>query len=223
MQTYLNPDRKWIFGQSSRIYFYKYFDPTEKIMAGVNVYELDPKDFRLTNHIAAERARWEPRLGQWIFENGWAREFTPKGERFQNFSGQATTFPQLTEKPDWFLRENLQDKQMNFQQLAAYIQELRQSGVDTIALQVQYYRKFAVPMFAAIMALLSIPFAFKVGNRGAMAGVGISFGVAIAYWSLNMLSAQVGYVNLLPAAVAAWTPDAVFSLAGLYLFLRMRT
>ena len=223
VQTYLNPNRKWIFGQSSRIYFYKYFDSTEKIMAGVNVYELDPKDFRLTNHISAERARWEPRLGKWIFENGWSREFTKQGERFQNFSGQATTFPQLTERPDWFLRENLQDKQMNFQQLAAYIRELQQSGVDTIALRVQYYRKFAVPMFAAIMALLSIPFAFAVGNRGAMAGVGVSFGVAIAYWSLNMLSAQVGNVSLLPAAVAAWTPDAVFSLAGLYLFLRMKT
>ena len=53
---------------------------------------------------------------------------------------------------------------MNFQQLAAYIRELQQSGFDTIALQVQFYRKFAVPLFAAIMALISVPFSFAVGK-----------------------------------------------------------
>ena len=26
VQTYLHPERKWIFGQGSRIYYYKYFD-----------------------------------------------------------------------------------------------------------------------------------------------------------------------------------------------------
>ena len=112
---------------------------------------------------------------------------------------------------------------MNFQQLSAYIRELQQSGFDTIALQVQFYKKFAVPLFAVIMALIAIPFAFLVGNRGAMAGVGISFGIAIAYVAVNLLSEQVGDINLLPAAVAAWSPDTVFTLAGLYFFSRMRT
>jgi LPS export ABC transporter permease LptG len=223
VQTYLRPDRKWIFGQSSRIFFYKYFDTSERIMAGVNVYELDPANFRITRQISAERARWEPTLKKWIFENGWARDFKPKGEVFLNFTGQATTFNELTERPDYFLKEVLQDKQMNFEQLAAYIKELQQSGFDTIPLQVQFYRKFAVPLFAAIMALLSVPFSFAVGNRGAMAGVGMSFAIAIAYWAISLLSEQVGNVNLLPAGLAAWSPDAVFTLAGLYFFARMRT
>lgn len=223
VQTYLRPDRKWIFGLGSRIYYYKYFDPVEKVMLGVNVYELDPSNFRLLRHISAERARWERTLRKWVFENGWSRDFTPKGELFNNFTGQATTFAELHEPPDYFLKEVLQDKQMNFRQLAAYIRELQQSGFDTIALQVQFYKKFAVPLFAAIMALISIPFAFLVGNRGAMAGVGISFGIAIAYWAISILSEQVGNINLLPAAVAAWSPDAVFTLAGMYFFSRMRS
>lgn len=225
VQTYLRADRKWIFGKGSRIYYYKYFEPTDKVMAGVNVYELDPANFRLTRHISAERARWEPRLGQWIYENGWARDWNAKGieTKFENFQGRATTFAELTEKPDYFLKEVLQDKQMNFEQLSTYIRELQQSGFDTIALQVQFYRKFAVPLFACIMALLSIPFSFAVGNRGAMAGVGVSFGIGGAYIAINLLCEQVGNVNLLPAALAAWAPDVVFTLAGLYFFSRMRT
>ena len=97
------------------------------------------------------------------------------------------------------------------------------SGVGTIALEVEFYRKFSVPLFALIMALISVPFAFLAGNRGAMAGVGISFGIAIAYWATNSISYQLGTVALLPAAAAAWAPDAVFALAGFYFFSRMRT
>jgi lipopolysaccharide export LptBFGC system permease protein LptF len=33
----------------------------------------------------------------------------------------------------------------------------------------------------------------------------------------------MGNVSYLPPAVAAWSPDALFSLAGLYLILRMRS
>jgi LPS export ABC transporter permease LptG len=223
-QTYLRPDRKWIYGQSSRIFYYKYINPIQKVMAGVNVYELQPSPFRLTKHISAERARWEPTLQKWVFENGWSRTFDSQGgDTFQNFTGQATTFPELTERPDYFLKEVLQDKQMNFEQLSSYIRELQQSGFDTIALQVQFYRKFAVPLFAAIMALISLPFSFAIGHKGAMAGVGVSFGIAIAYVALGKFSEQVGNVNLLPAALAAWSPDVIFSLVGLYFFSRMRT
>jgi lipopolysaccharide export LptBFGC system permease protein LptF len=100
---------------------------------------------------------------------------------------------------------------------------LRQSGFDTVRLQVQYHKKFAVPLFAVIMALLSIPFSFAAANRGAMAAIGVSFGIAIAYWVVSQLFEQVGNVNQLPAVLAAWSPDAVFCLAGLYFLARMRT
>ena len=85
---------------------------------------------------------------------------------------------------------------MNYQQLAAYIRELQRSGIDTITLQVSFYRKFALPLFALVMALISVPFAFLAGNRGAMAGVGVSFTIAIAYWTIGKLFEQLGDVNL---------------------------
>ena len=112
---------------------------------------------------------------------------------------------------------------MNFEQLAAYISELQRSGIDTIALQVSFYRKFSLPLFALVMALISAPFAFLAGNRGAMAGVGVSLGIAVAYWSVGRVFEQLGDVNLLPAALAAWSPDVLFALAGMYFFSRMRT
>ncbi len=227
VQTYLHPDRQWIFDPGSnddpRVFYYKYLDPAQMLMVGPQVYELDPAGFRIRKHIAAEKARWEPALGTWIFENGWSRDFTGRREKFDNFTAQAATFKEINERPDYFLQEVLQDEQMNFQQLAAYIRDLQRSGIDTITLQVRFYRKFALPLFALVMALISVPFAFVAGNRGAMAGVGVSFTIAIAYWSLGKLFEQLGDVNLLPAALAAWSPDALFAMAGMYFFARMRT
>jgi LPS export ABC transporter permease LptG/LPS export ABC transporter permease LptF len=228
VQTYLHPDRHWVFDPGSnndpRVFYFKYIDGAQKLMLGPQVFELDPANFRIHKHISAEKARWEPTLRTWVFENGWSRE-DPGGrrEKFNNFSGQTATFAELDERPDYFLQEVLQDQQMNYLQLAAYIRELQRSGIDTITLQVSFYRKFALPLFALVMALISVPFAFLAGNRGAMAGVGVSFTIAIAYWTLGKLFEQLGDVNLLPAMLAAWSPDVIFAMAGFYFFTRMRT
>lgn len=222
VQTWLDPNRKWIFSPPSRIYYYKYFDPAENVMAGVNVYELDQNSFQLRRHISAERARWEPSLKTWIFQNGWTRDIAGiKESGFRTY--QAMTFAEVDEPPNYFLKEVKQDKQMNFLELQSYIQELQQSGFDTVRLQVQYHKKFSLPLFAAIMALISAPFSFMTGGKGALAGVGVSLGIAIAYYGVNQLFEQIGNVNQLPPEVAAWSPDALFSLAGLYLLARVRT
>ncbi len=218
VQTYLNPTQKWIFGRSSRIYYYKYFDTTEHAMAVASVYELDPKTFDLRREISAERAQWQPSLHTWIFQNGWVREIHGRFERFQ-----VRTFPELDEPPDYFLKKLEQDKQMNFQELDAYISDLQQSGFDTVRLRVQLQKKFSVPLFALIMAMISVPFAFLVGNRGAMAGIGVSIGVAMAYWGIGQLFEQIGNANQLPPGLAAWSPDVLFALAGTYMLLRMRS
>ncbi len=222
VQSYLRADQKYIKGNGPRIYYYRYFDTAENVMVGVNVYEIDPDTFGLVKQISAERAAWQPSLKSWIYQNGWARSLKGVIEtRVDSF--QATTFPELDEPPSYFLKEVKQDKQMNFTELDRYIRDLRESGFDTVKLRVQLHKKFSVPLFALIMGLISVPFGFLVGNRGAMAGIGVSIGIAIVYWGISQLFEQMGNVNQLPPALAAWSPDVLFALAGGYLLLRMRS
>jgi LPS export ABC transporter permease LptG len=223
VQTYANPNRRWIYGKGDRIYNYRSMDVHQAIMSKVNVYELDPVQFHVVHQISADRARWAPELKTWVFENGISQDLHTNHPRYQEFFNASATFHELTETPQWFVKEEKEYKEMNFEELGAYIRDLRASGMETTPLQVQYYRKFSVPLFAVIMALISVPFAFVAGNRGAMTGVGISFGIAIAYWVLGTLFEQIGDLNQLPAVMAAWSPDLIFSLAGLYFMARMRT
>jgi len=218
-QTYRKPG--WIMGRGSRIYYYRYFDRDASMMDDASVFELDPKTFGMVRQITAERARWSPSLNAWVFENGWYSDFT-NGERHPT-RFQVTTFQELTEPPEYFLKEAPKDEQMNFLELMSYIQDLQQSGFDTMRLRTEFFRKFSVPIFALIMALIAAPFGFMVGSRGAMTGIGVAIVTAIAYWAVSSIFDKAGGVGQLPPAMAAWSPDAIFSLTGLYMVLRLKS
>ena len=221
VQTYLHPERKWVI-HDYRIFYFRGFDASEKMMIEPYVFELDPKTFRLMREINANRARWQQNIQQWVWEQGTSRDVCGVVEcNLQNFT--VTSFPEIAETPDDFLIEVKQNQQMNYSELSNYLKYLQDRGFETVKLRVQYYKKFAVPLFALIMAFISVPFGFLVGNRGAMAGIGISIAVAMAYLGVGQLFEQMGNVNYLPAWVAAWAPDALFSIAGLYLMLRMKS
>jgi lipopolysaccharide export LptBFGC system permease protein LptF len=188
----------------------------------VNVFEFQPDRFVLVRHIAAERAQWQNSLNAWVFENGWTRDIrNGRVTAFEHFT--VKVFRDLEEPPSYFLKEVKTYQQMNFSELRDYILDLTQSGFDTVRLRVQFHKKFAFPAFAFVMGLLAVPFAFLTGNRGALAGVAVSLGVAIFYVSINALFEQMGNMNQLPAALAAWSPDVIFALAGSYFLLHLRS
>ena len=58
-QTYLQADRKWIFGQNNDIFYYQVFDPDTNQLGGVSIFEFDPNTFQLTRRIYAAHAHWE--------------------------------------------------------------------------------------------------------------------------------------------------------------------
>ena len=225
-QTWAHADRKWIYGMGPRIYYYNHYDPAQNVMVDVQVYELDTKNYTLRRHISAERAAWQSTVKNWIFQNGRVRDIARAGTGLRvvdHKAFQATTFTELVETPEYFLQEEKQYKQMNFLDLDRYIEKLKQSGFDTVKLQVQYHRKFSVPIFALIMAVIAVPFAFTAGNRGAMASVGVSFLLGIGYVAVTQLFEQVGNLNQLPPPVAAWAPNTVMTIAAAWLFTRMKS
>ena len=60
--TYRRPDRQWVYGQGSRIYYFLHLDPKSAMMSKANVFEIDPKTFHVVHQISADRAQWNDRL-----------------------------------------------------------------------------------------------------------------------------------------------------------------
>jgi lipopolysaccharide export LptBFGC system permease protein LptF len=235
-QTFLRPDRKWISGQSGqqvpdassatpapeRIFYYQAFDPYHKAFANLTVFEFDPKTFTLVRRIFATNAHWDDSSGNWVFDNGWQRTFANQTvASYQPFP--SASFPEIHEQPSYFMKEDHQSQEMNYNELTAYIADLSQSGIDTIPLRVQLERKLADPAITLVMAILAVPFALSMGKRGSLAGVAIAIAVAISYWVVAGTFSELGNINTLPPLLAAWSPDLLFAIAGFYLLLRTPT
>ena len=73
------------------------------------------------------------------------------------------------------------------------------------------------------MAILAVPFALSSGRRGALAGVAMAIGIAVNYWVGIGFFEAMGNASQLPPALAAWSPDLLFGLAGGYLLLKVPT
>ena len=226
-QTFFRPDQKWMFGSQEpgkpdRIFYYQFFDPVNDRFANVTVFEIDPATFTLSRRIFATTAHWEPQVQQWIFENGWVRTF--KGDAVKDYQPfEVSTFPEIPEHPQYFKKESLQSQEMSFAQLRRYIRDLSQSGFDTMPLRVQLNVKLAYPLITLVMAILAIPFALSMGRRGSLTGIAAAIGLAVAYWVTAAIFQAMGNVNMLPAILAAWSPDVLFGLVGSYLLLKTPT
>ncbi len=221
-QTYLRPDRKWIFGQHSDIYYYQFFDPDRDVFGGVSVFQFDAHSFQITHRITADRAHWSSAMGRWVYEQGWERSLSgPAIENYRKFD--VATYPELAEPPVYFKKEIKQSSEMSYDELRRYIHDLEQSGFDVVRLRVQLQKKIAYPLITLVMATLAVPFALSAGKRSALTGVATAIGIGVVYWTISGLFEAMGNLSQLPPAVAAWSPDLVFGFIGGYLILRMPT
>ena len=222
-QTYLRPDRQWIFGQNSDIYYYQFFDSDRDRFANITVFQFDPVTFEVTHRIYASRAHWEPDLKRWIFEQGWERSLRGSAiESFQEF--EVTTFPQFNEPPAYFKKEFVQSSdEMSYAELERYIKDLQQSGFDVVRLRVRLHKKLAYPLITLVMAMLAIPFSLSAGRRSTLTGAAAAVGIAVAYLLVAGTFESLGNLSQLPAPLAAWSPDIIFALVGGYLLLKVPT
>jgi lipopolysaccharide export system permease protein len=74
-----------------------------------------------------------------------------------------------------------------------------------------------------VMALIALPFAFRIGKRGALYGVGIALVLGIFYWMVFAIFTKFGEVGNLPPPIAAWSANILFALAAVYMFLHVET
>ena len=221
-QTYLNPDRKWIFGEHSNIYYYQLFDSERDQFGRLSVFEFSPGTFQLTRRVYAERAHWEEPLRRWVCTQGWRRDL--RGAAIADYrTFDVATFPGVSEPPTYFKKEVKQSSEMNYQELRRYIRDLQQSGFDVVRLRVQLEKKIAFPMITLVMAVLAIPFSLAAGRRGTVTGVATAVGIAVVYWTVSGLFEAMGNISQLPPFLAAWSPDLIFALLGGYMILRVPT
>jgi len=210
----------WFLGKGRYLINFLAYDRDEKELSQVQVFEFHPTKFRLTRRVYAAHARWDG-VG-WVFSDGWMRSFADDG---------SSTYAPITrplrlyysERPEDFATEARAPDQMTFAQLRRYIETIRKSGYAAEELTVKLYTKTSWPFISLVMALIALPFAFRIGKRGALYGVGIGLILGIFYWMIFAVFTKFGEVGNLPAMLSAWSANILFAIAAIYMFLNVET
>ncbi|MFQ5744320.1 MAG: LPS export ABC transporter permease LptF [Acidobacteriota bacterium] len=225
-QSYRPAGGSWIYANGPRVFNFADYDQEHSIFQGLYVFYLSKEAPNLTRVEYADRVEW--RDGGWQAQKGWRLHYldnvpdadTPSARPLEEFV--LTKLP-ISETPEYFSREERLPEQMTASELSAYIKELELQGFDAHTYKVDLQQKLAFPAVAFILALVGIPFGFRMGRQGAMSGIGIGLGLAMLFWTVFVLFRAIGYAEVLPPVLSAWTPHLLFlSLAG-YITLGLRT
>ncbi|MEA2166321.1 MAG: lipopolysaccharide export system permease protein lptG [Thermoanaerobaculia bacterium] len=212
--------RLWFLGKGRYLINFLAYDREEKELSQVQVFEFDPTKFHLTRRVYAEHARWDG-VG-WVFSNGWMRSFPDNGPSTLALINRPLRLF-YSERPEDFATEARAPDQMTFGQLRTYIDTIRRSGYAAEELSVKLYTKTSWPFISLVMALIALPFAFRIGKRGALYGVGVGLILGIIYWMVFAVFTKFGEVGNLPAFLSAWSANVLFSIAAVYMFLNVET
>jgi LPS export ABC transporter permease LptG len=212
--------RLWYHGQGRYLINFLNYDRDAKRLTQVQVFELHPTEFRMARRIYAKRATWNGK--GWAFEDGWMRSFPDNAASTFTLIKEPLVLSYSETPEDFALEVRLPD-QMTYAQLHRYLATLRESGYAADALAVKLYEKTSWPALSLIMALIAMPFAFRMGKRGALYGIAIALVLGIVYWIVFALFVKFGEVGNLPPLLAAWAANILFGLAAGYMFLNVET
>ncbi|REJ82117.1 MAG: LPS export ABC transporter permease LptF [Acidobacteria bacterium] len=219
-RTFKRADQQWLYGRGGYLYHFQFFDEESATLQHLHVFQLDLARLTLTGRLYAETAAYDGR--QWQVRGGWLRRFD--GSVVTDVRELVGPVPvDLPETPEFFDTELKPPEEMGPEELAHFIDRLENAGQETTQYRVQLHSKLAGPGAALVMAFVALPFAFRLGRRGALYGIGIALAIGMIYFALNAFFVTLGDAGALPPLIAVWAPNVLFSTASLYLFLGVQT
>ncbi|HEX8272671.1 MAG TPA: LptF/LptG family permease [Longimicrobiaceae bacterium] len=172
-------------------------------------------------HGFAETARWTAKDG-WKMERGYLRVLTHDGQE-RTFAFTSLGLPQLTETPEELLAEPKEPTEMRYAEMTRFIRAIERSGGDARALVVERAQKLALPAAVFVIVLFGAPLATSSQRGGAAYGVGISLIITLIYLLLFRVMRALGESGAVEPVLAAWVPNLIFLVAGLFLLWRVKT
>ncbi len=202
----------WIRGEGSFINIDN-FDTSTSTLRGITIFLLN-RDLSMRGLMEIPSARWN---GQgWEADEITEWHFLADGKVVNQ---KANTTPPISETPEDLKLLARDADEFTFFDLQKQILDMKSKGIDATPYEVDLQVKLAFPLLSPLMILIAIPFALRKQMSGSMA---FSFGVAMligfGYWVLSGFCISLGHNGALPPWVAAWIPNSVFALIGLFFF-----
>jgi len=208
-------------GEGGRNFSIERLNVAEGRLTEIVMEVVDPGTNRPRAHLTAEYALYEEGVG-WTFNEGFYRVFLEDGEevaaQFQQF--QTLGFE---EKPEEFLKAPRNAEEMTRDEMGRLADIIERSGGTPTKLRVDREEKIAIPVATLVIILFGAPLATSTKRGGTAYGIGVALISTIFYMLLFRISGAVGETGALDPITAAWLPNLVFLVAGVFFLVRVRT
>jgi lipopolysaccharide export system permease protein len=170
--------------------------------------------------ISADRISFDEKTQKYSLFNFTKRKIGIDNDIIEKTEKKDTVFSFDIEdlSPTVFVAETLPIDQLN-----AFINKEKKRGSSNINLYlVVFYRKFSVPVSAFILTIIAVAVSSMKRRGGMGINLAIGIGLAFTYIFLDKVFGVLGDKSAVPAIVAVWIPNVVFSILAIYLLYKSR-
>jgi lipopolysaccharide export system permease protein len=161
--------------------------------------------------------------GTWILKNGVIRHFNAnlwKELYFRNYNSK------IYIKPEDMLIQKIRYNTMNTCAFKKYINNLknfRQSGIEERSALIVLNIRYATIFTHIVVMMIGVPFALGTGSRlNKTLNSILALFSAFMYWGTQTVAKSLGENFILSPFIAAWIPNFVFMIIGIYFLTRIR-
>lgn len=199
-------------GDLERLTYARNFVEETSTMNKVAVQEY--QDGRLVRMENAERAVWQN--GHWLMYDGTITELTAEGRVGRTLEFTEQVLP-IEKNPVSISREQKDAEDMSIQELRQHIAALKQEYVTASAYEVELYQRLTIPLASFVFAMIGTPLGLSPHRTSSSIGLGLSIIIIFIYYILLTISTALGKGGAVNPLLAAWIPDIIGVLAGIYL------
>ena len=205
----------WIKGDHliSHVSFYNHRTQT---LFGITLNYFDG-DFHLSKRIDASKGMFQG--GQWVLEDAMVQQLKP-GDETYSVTLHERWVAGLDLLPDDLKRVVKKSEEMGFAELYDYIAKVESEGYDASLYRVDLHAKIAFPLVCIILVMIGTGIAIRGKLKDGLP-VSISYGIGVAflYHVFHSFCISLGYADVLPPIVAAWSANSIFFCFGSFILL----
>ncbi len=209
-------DNVFFKGKDNRYFYIKQVDQRTNIMYDIMIFD---RTGDLPVVITAKEGTWsgtEWHLTNGVIQRYGTSDFVQTEQPFSNYEVTVDTNPET-----FFTQGDLSPQEQNSRQLKDQIETMKTGGVDTKALEVDYYLKFSLPFATFFVALLAAPLGLKFARLGAFIGVALTIALVFVYYIVMSIARSMGNAGMIDPITAAWIHNYLFGVVGAFLLWRV--
>jgi lipopolysaccharide export system permease protein len=192
------------FNSYNSIYNTGYQFSLEKIHDGIRSY-----------YLKSDFIKWDSTKNKWTVENYFIRKIEGMHEVILSGSQLDTTFN--FQPAEFSKRENLTEA-MQTPELNRFIADEKEKGSSLIPFyEVEKYRRTGFPFATFVLTLIGASVASRKVRGGIGWHIGLGLLISFSYILFMQVSTTFATNGGLPAAVAVWIPNVIFSILALFM------